>query len=103
MAAGQYYDPRKVPQSQPGSGWTLLTNPEQDRVHVWVRGLGPFDVYVTRHMADWWDIEIRDESRPVKKRLIKEQQASSRVAAFAKVNLWWFSQQEISQPMKKAS
>lgn len=92
MAAGQHYDPRKVPQSQPGSGWVLISDPVNDRVHVWVRTLGELDVYVTRKMSDWWEIEITNGGRSLK--IVHEDVASSGVAAFAKVNLWWFIQQD---------
>lgn len=99
MAAGQLYDPRRIPQSQPGSGWTLLTGPEV-RVHVWGRTLGPYQIYVTRYALDWWDIEI---TRGIRR--IKEDQASSGTAAFAKVNFWWWHQKESqTEPqMEKAS
>jgi len=89
VAAGQYYDPRKVPQSQPGSGWTLISHPDQDRVHVWVRSLGELDVSVKRIAGDWWEIEITDQGH-----LVHEAVASSRVAVFAKVNLWAWSRME---------
>lgn len=98
MAAGQYYDPRKVPQSQPGSGWVLISDPEQDRVHVWVRSLEDLDVYVTRKAGDWWEIEISKlivkKGRIVSK-IEHEAVASSRVSAFAKVNLWAWSRLEV--------
>ena len=91
MAAGQYYDPRKVPQSNEGSGWTLESDPERDRVHHWVRMIGEVYVIVTRRAADWWEIEMLDEGEE----LVHEAVASSRVAAFAKVNLWAWSRMEV--------
>jgi hypothetical protein len=91
MGAGQYYDPRSVPQSAPGSGWTLLSHPEQDRVHVWVRSLGELDVKVTRKTGEWWEIEITDPAGS----MVHEVQASSGVAAFKKVDLWAWSRMEI--------
>jgi len=98
VAAGQHYDPRKVPQSQPGSGWTLITHPDYDREHVWVRTLGDLDVYVTRKMADWWEIEISKQTlkrRKIVNEVVHEAVASSRVSAFAKVNLWAWSRMEV--------
>ena len=91
MAAGQPYDPRSVPQSQPGSGWTLESGPERGRVHCWVRMIGEVYVIVTRRAADWWEIEMLDEGEEI----VHEAVASSRVAAFAKVNLWAWSRTEM--------
>lgn len=90
MAAGQYYDPRSVPQSNPASGWTLLSHPEKDHVHVWVRSLGELDVSVIRVAGDWWEIEILNDVE-----IVHEAVASSGIAAFAKVNLWAWSRMEI--------
>lgn len=99
MGAGQYYDPRRLPQSQEHSDWTLITHPDYDREHVWVRSLDDFEVTVTRKAGEWWEIEIRNK----RDKIVYDAQASSGVSAFAKVSLWWNVQQPAKRAMEKAS
>jgi hypothetical protein len=91
MAQGESYDPRRVSRSQT-SGWTLITHPELDKIHTWVRSVGELDAEVTRVAGEWWEIEITDmDKAEVKYR----DQASSGVAAFAKVGFWAWCRMEL--------
>lgn len=88
MGQGYCYDPREETAVRTGTGpddWWLI-DPDAGVPYIWVRFSGEYEQRVIRWAVDHWEISIT-QLEPVEI-AFPTLEASSAVAAFAKVQVW---------------